>query len=341
MERLDYDVVICTRNRLDALELSIPSIVHQSRKPKSIIVVDSSDDHTKVVSLIRKISSDLDFEIRLFRSDIASSSAQRNIGLNYVTSPIVFFPDDDSIFFPAASEEIMKVYELDDESEVVGVCAVEAEAPPEGILEKPTYKLNFTDNIKKSIAVTRYKIESLFFEDPAKVLAHRLIDKKHTPDWMNQDDHTFVEYMTGFRMTFRTDAIISSKFCESFTGYCIGEDLEASLSVLNKGVLIGAKKARIYHHKYPSKRASGFSYGARQILNNAYIISKHSKDTIIRKLFLIRSKYKLFQYMLGATSEFGRSRFKGGLYGYKNIKYLYAASNDNLDSVYKNITRNL
>ena len=56
--RLDFDVVIATRNRPQALELSIPLILGQSRQPKKLIVIDSSDDQTRV-ALAQDQSPDL------------------------------------------------------------------------------------------------------------------------------------------------------------------------------------------------------------------------------------------------------------------------------------------
>jgi hypothetical protein len=43
-EPLEYAIVIATRNRADALAISLPSMLNQTRLPKSIVIVDSSDD---------------------------------------------------------------------------------------------------------------------------------------------------------------------------------------------------------------------------------------------------------------------------------------------------------
>ena len=50
--RLDFDVVIATRNRPQALALSIPLILGQSRPPEKLIVIDSSDDHAAVAGIV-------------------------------------------------------------------------------------------------------------------------------------------------------------------------------------------------------------------------------------------------------------------------------------------------
>jgi len=56
MPELPYTIAIATRNRLDALRLSIPRMVSQSRKPSQIVVADSSDNHEAIHSAITEIT---------------------------------------------------------------------------------------------------------------------------------------------------------------------------------------------------------------------------------------------------------------------------------------------
>jgi len=48
MPVLVYDVVIATRNRAEALALSIPRLIAQSWPPSRLIIVDSSDNSAAV-----------------------------------------------------------------------------------------------------------------------------------------------------------------------------------------------------------------------------------------------------------------------------------------------------
>lgn len=45
---MDFDLVIVTRNRAAILRRSIPLMLAQSRLPRRLLVVDSSDDHSEV-----------------------------------------------------------------------------------------------------------------------------------------------------------------------------------------------------------------------------------------------------------------------------------------------------
>ncbi|MGF6862350.1 hypothetical protein ABIE69_002936 [Rhodobacteraceae bacterium MBR-64] len=64
-ERLTFDTVIATRNRPEALALSIPLILGQSRQPEKLIVIDSSDDHHAVKSVVEKAVRDWPGEVIL------------------------------------------------------------------------------------------------------------------------------------------------------------------------------------------------------------------------------------------------------------------------------------
>ena len=61
--RLTYDAVIATRHRIEALKLSIPLLLAQSRPPARLIVIDSSDDHAPVAKTVRDVCTGWDGEL--------------------------------------------------------------------------------------------------------------------------------------------------------------------------------------------------------------------------------------------------------------------------------------
>ncbi|MBK9991694.1 MAG: glycosyltransferase [Verrucomicrobia bacterium] len=125
---MEYSIVIATRNRLKALQLSVPRMLAQSRPPAQMIVVDSSDDHAAVAAEVRKMVGDLPIRLIIKHSE-RGLTLQRNIGLELVEQPIVFYPDDDSIF-PGVAKEIMETYERDSKNLIAALCAAESKIPP-------------------------------------------------------------------------------------------------------------------------------------------------------------------------------------------------------------------
>lgn len=124
-----YATIVATRNRPEALALSLPLMLGQSRLPEEIVVVDSSDDPAANKALIGRLASETDVPLHHITSR-AGLSFQRNIGLERISSEVVFFPDDDSLVLPGALEAIMRIYDRDTCQIIGGVCSAEAKTPP-------------------------------------------------------------------------------------------------------------------------------------------------------------------------------------------------------------------
>ncbi|MCF8708614.1 glycosyltransferase family 2 protein [Rhizorhapis sp. SPR117] len=97
---LDASVIICTRNRPDALRSCLASLTHQSLKPLEIIVVDNapSDDRTRRVADAAGV--------KYVREDRPGLSAARNSGIRYATSDVIAFTDDDVVLHPRWLERL-------------------------------------------------------------------------------------------------------------------------------------------------------------------------------------------------------------------------------------------
>ena len=168
MPTLTYDVVIATRNRPEALRFCIPLLLGQSRKPKRIIVVDSSDDPAPTECVVRAVSSGaVDTDVELIRSE-PGTSLQRNIGLRRISSDVAFFPDDNLLVLPGALEAMMRIYELDEDGVIGGVCSAEALNPPGNVLvtANRSYRKRKFEQFKRKIATVRFAAERRLVPDP-------------------------------------------------------------------------------------------------------------------------------------------------------------------------------
>lgn len=336
---LTFDVVIASRNRADALALSLPLMLNQSRQPKKIIIVDSSDDHEKVRALIEDITSDWPGEVMVIFESAPSSSRQRNIGLEHVTADVVIFPDDDSLILPGAFAEMLRIYELDTDNLVAGVCTAEAIKPPDGLNIACAYQLSFSERIRKKIAKWKTLLERTFVPDPRLSYGRKLIAKRRIPGWLEKENAVAVEWMTGFRMSFRTEVIKKCLFEDVFRGYSLFEDVGASFLAMQHGILVGARNAQIYHHRYPGLRDNGYFLGLAQIANIAYILKKnmiiHGMDRrVVAELYLLAC-YKVIQYLMGLGSSFGRQRLWGAVRGVYVAGRLFMASENDLAPLYR------
>ena len=319
--RLTYDAVIATRNRAEALVLSIPLLIGQSRQPEQIIVIDSSDDPEPVAKAVEQATAGWTGTTICVHSD-PGLPYQRNLGLRHVTAPVVLFPDDDSLLFPDAAERMLEIYESDTDEVVAGVCAAEADAPPPGVLEGAGYGMTGAHVREARHRGLRNRLEkNLSFLKPQLFLGRTLTGRFGRPDWLTAKNAVIVEYMTGFRMSFRTDAIRRQGFDEALGGYALDEDVDASFVAAQSGLLIGARDAKIYHHRFPSGRGNGARLGRMEVLNRLYVGLKHAtadaapNGTARKMRWRLRGfvAAKMLVSLLGARSQFGRERLGGVL----------------------------
>jgi len=336
---MNYDVVIATRNRRDALKLSIPLILGQSHKPRRLIVVDASDDHKGARQTVVDAHgrSSVEVEILHCRPNLPH---QRNVALGLVESPVVMFPDDDSLWWPGVAEAIMRIYEQDVKGDIGGVCGREMNQPPPGvdIASRNVYKLRIADRIRKRIEGVRHKFDQRFCPDPLWVHGKSCWHVRPFPEWLHQIDAALVEFMAGFRMSFRTEVIRKYGFDEDLganVGYAAYEDADASFKVLQEKLLVGAHDAHVYHHKAPGRRANAFDLGFILLFNRAYIICRYSPPGSLARAALKRfALYKMSQYMLDIGSQWGRERVRGTSAAMKMMRQLLDAPASLLRQMY-------
>lgn len=328
MTRLDYSAVIATRNREAALRLSLPALLGQNRPPRQLIVIDASDDHSAICSLVEKLSASYPVELTIQKGE-RGLTRQRNAGLGLVKYPVVLFPDDDSICFPDTGERILEVYERDIGQVVAAVCAAESPTAPPGFMGgcAAGYAMRPTDRFKQRFGYWRSRLERAFFPDPAWVVGRKFCETFQSPAWFSELPAIPVEWMTGFRMSFRTEIIRRFGFDEIFQNYCLFEDIDASFAAWKVGGVVAALKAQIYHYRSPERRANGFRMGFDHLMNKAYVVAKHTeRDHVVRRSFPIFATYKTLQYAIAAHSTFGRERLKGVLTAFSHFGQLLRAN---------------
>lgn len=346
---LRFDIVIATRNRPEALALSVPLMLGQSRQPGRLIVIDSSDDHAPVARAVAAATAGWGGGVIVEHSS-PGLPHQRNIGLAHVTAEVVIFPDDDSLFHPGAAEAIMAVYERDTEGAIAGVCAVPDLSPPPGVLPASGYRMSRTHQREARGQRLRSRLDKrLSHLNPAKYVGHALIARQARPDWVGTFEVPLVEYMTGFRMSFRTERIRAVGFDETLSGYALNEDVDASLAVAHRGLLVGARPARIYHHRYPAGRPEPFRSAAIGILNPVYVISKHIAEGPLAESERRGARARLRAFMrlqllaaaLGAFRAEGGARLRGARAAYREARRLLSVPGADLAAAYRAAERRL
>jgi glycosyltransferase involved in cell wall biosynthesis len=335
---MSYDCIIATKNRLDALRMSIPLILKQDVLPGRLIVIDASDDHDSIKTEVCQISERLGFENTIVaKSDASNLARQRNMGLQFVEAPVVMFPDDDSMWHAGFATHVLKIYEADVRRQVGGVSGVGVPAPPPELAQL-TYKKTAFASAKGALQRHRNDIEDRLFPHPFGLIAAATwTDKIDVVDDINS---IRVPHITGFRMSFRTEAVRQVGFDETLgyaLGYAYHEDLDVSLRLERLGyALVSAEGAKVCHYSFPGKRGKGYKYGFSVIANCVYICRKTiNRDTQIYPFLERYLKYKLSLYGGGLYSKRGREVFRGAFDAWRNRSMLLDAEEASLSDAYK------
>lgn len=308
-----FDVLVATRNRQSVLQVSLPLMLSQHPLPSTFIFIDSSDDHALLRKTVEQIFQDAapDANLQIIKS-ASGLSHQRNVGLRHTKAPVVFFPDDDALWFKGMTAAVMRVYERDNREAIGAVCPVASPSPPPEAAEAVNYSPGPADMLRAYIGKTVNRFEKRFFMDPIYIEGYARCNGKHVPEWLPDEDAEVFGPMSGFQMSFRTDAIRRYGFDENLGNYSLFEDRDASLNVLKEQLIVCTKRGRVFHFRVPGARTNDYEWGIINMLNRAYVVCKHCPPgSAVRKKINSYSLYRLSFYLLKARSRPGRQRIKG------------------------------
>ena len=348
---LTYDVVMATRNRSDAVALSLPLLLRQTRLPEQIVVVDSSDDPEAIAPLVQRIAADARVPVS-FRRAAPGLTHQRNVGLAECSADIVIFPDDDSLFYEDTAAAIMGIYEADTAGAVAGVAGRPVETPPATVRgDLGTYA---AEEKKGPLGTALRSLrqrgkEATGVLNPFLTTGHRLGRQQRAQGRRAPPGATLVPYMTGFRMSFRRAAITPVGFDEALRKYGWFEDVDASFAALRTGLVVAADEGRVYHHRAAAARDNGHRMGLWAILNRGYVVMKHVRANPAvfpapgREILRLRAYClaRALAYRLLARDAYERDRARGAWDGLRLLGRLTTATAETLTETYSALERSL
>lgn len=335
-----YDIVIPTLNRAETLRKCLALIEGQTEKPVRVIIIDATDDHEAVKTRVMQ-DRDPGIDWVFLQSPRKNAAFQRNYGLPHVVSDVVLFPDDDAMFYPHSAEEIMSVYRLDTAGQVAGVSGIQATRHPHA----GAAEIEAGRHLKDRIEPVRSRIEDRLTPKPFVSYPRDLWKQRRIPAWIDGDRYALVE-MTGGLGSIRAEIVKAQRFDDVLgygIGYALHEDQELSMRLQTAGhLLVGARRAPIFHDAHPSKRAGGFNYGFCWFANYLYACRRnmpedHPAFTAHLPRFL---KYKLGLYRLRAVATgdaYNRDVLDGARAAWARRDDLLRASREALAEVYRGL----
>lgn len=291
-------VAICTHRRPDALRRFVDSLAGQLM-PAQLLVVDASpDDATERMlaghATLDRLAGVTDY-IRVDGS-LRGLTRQRNVALEYVTSEMVAFFDDDVVLLPGALGVLVAaLVSCGVEGErVAGVGAViENELAPPNALWRVRRALGIVPSLRPGAYTSSGMSVPWRFMPRAPGAAAPSPAGLLEGDWLH-----------GAAMVWRTAEARAVGFCETLEGYANGEDLEFSLRMRAYGPLAVAVNARVLHLPAaggrPDQSEMGYQ-GARNLFHihqscqdgrggwrTAYFLYAFAMDTLVRFAGLVR-----------------------------------------------------
>lgn len=337
-----YDVVIATLNRPESLKSCLSLLEKQTEIPRRVIIVDASDDHQAVHDEVMR-ARDQSIEWMFIESDVRSSPRQRNLGLAYVDSDIVLLPDDDSMLYPNAAEEMLAAYRLDVRHEVGGVSGVAADRPPTG---RQNTQIARSRQLKERVQPLRNRLEDIFVTKPFNSYPRELWSSRELPGWVDGQRFVPVETIGGYLLSLRAEVVKRHPFDEVMgygIGYALHEDMELSLRLQRSGyLLVAARQAPIFHDVHPSKRAGGFNYGFCWIANYLYACRRDlpEESPAWREHLPRFLAYKLALYRARAQvrrDEYSREVWQGAQAAWQERHELMSADGPELPQIYRDL----
>jgi GT2 family glycosyltransferase len=336
-QSLTWSLVVATYNRADCLKRCVELALAQTRPPVEVIIVDASDP-SKIdpTTDVRPMAAAFPAIRWVYESArVRSLPHQRNQCLEHATADVLFMIDDDSFMFPDAAEEVMKVYEADEQRKVAGVSVNLASYPPGSASPD--------DNGFSLGGSYRWLEEKLFMLAGRFYMDHLIqpydgdYPSHAIPDAVSALGAYSIRHIYGMCMTFRREVIAAERFDEALLRYAANEDMDASYRVSRRGALVMAPRAKLFHAQSPSARLTRFTRTVLNLTNFAFLyrLNGANPDQLLAELRR-GARRRMLVDLIGdlARSRWSLPRVRGDLHALQTFDTIRAMDPSSLRDWY-------
>lgn len=341
---LSWALIVPTYERKDVLIRSLRLAARQTRPPGEIIVIDSSHDAKDTKSAIMKELALTFSHIRWEYLSIEkpSTTAQRNRGVRSSSSDICFLFDDDTLMYSDCAENIMEIYEADQQEDIAGIGATLKQNPPKEVEEcgdRSTDIGQVPRNswaarlFQKALAGNRYLLPYDTNKKPRAI-----------PKSVKNMQTVVVDSLRGATMSFRRKFLLREPFDEMLERYAYLEDADVSQRVSRHGILLRSLDAHACHLEVSSARISEYASAVLAGMNAMALHRIHGtnpmrfryryQENMIRRSILMLLKDIRWQ-------RWSIPRTRGTWYAITSSKKIFSKSTKELREWYPYFQRNL
>jgi len=278
-------VVICTRNRPDALFDTLRSLRTQSRRADELLILDDGELSHADRDRIAPAAAEAATTWRIVPTHGIGLTASRNLAARFAQKgDILLFLDDDLTCEPHVVAEIAR---LMSDPRVSGVTATVIE---------PAFRTR-----SGRLFQWGYRVAGWWRIGPRGVPAG-------PRPALLQDARVArrARWLSGAVMALRRDVVLANPFDETLAAYALGEDREMGYRLAPSHWLLESRVARVVHRRDGGGRTDPYKLGVMTARNYAYILRK-TCDLQFGDWLLIGWSFLVLSMMHAACALLGRA----------------------------------
>ncbi|OYU82787.1 MAG: glycosyl transferase family 2 [Flavobacterium sp. BFFFF2] len=270
---LPFALIICTYNRPTALRKLLHTVLQQTCKPSSIVIIDASEGSLQVDFFQEFDGLPIDYYVA--EPHEKGLTRQRNAGIQRVKQSVevVCFVDDDCLLSPTYFEQLNQAYLQHPEAIGIGGYISNEAQWEQYDPQKHQAKSHFILDGYARAEAWRLRLRKAIWLGPNK-----------PPGIWEEAGHTRsigylpptgriypVDFLMGGVSSFKASIFKQHVFSTYFEGYGLYEDLEFCLRIRELGSLYVATAATLEHWHEPAGRPNQFKYG-QMVVRNGWLI---------------------------------------------------------------------
>ena len=308
MNKVSVSILIATKDRFEDVKLCLHSVLNQTLLPSQIIIVDASDESglNEICSNILNLNN---IELTYLKSDIKSSSIQRNNGIDKNKCEYILIMDDDVILENNFISEAISSFTADNKKEIIAVSA------------------NITNTKKLSLASRLLRKIFLLQGDGKGEVKKSWANNNYN----NLTTSAFVEWVSTCCTVFRAVAFENERFEYNFYGYSYMEDFDLSYRLNKKFKLFYNINAKCVHNHKHAQQSNEIRQVKQKMfmLHLTYLFKKNMPQRID---YVICHYWSFIGYIIRALLM---ERNKGYLFGTIEGIYLNVTGKNKLVKLLK------
>lgn len=265
---LTYSTVIATKDRPERLNDVVDTLLDQDRRPERVVIVDASAPPLELPPPLADRARRSGVELTLVHSQ-PSTSAQRNLGVELVDTPLVLFLDDDVTLEPGYTSALLRRWEL------AGLERFGAMVGSPHVLRPQP----------RALGLMRRALMLHYYDFGGKATRLRRSGKLALVPHPHED--VSIPAVGAGGALFRTELVRRHPFDERFSGYAPGEDLEMSYRLSREAPIIQTPSVEFLHAWDPRERKSASRWRLRGRCETSFRLRHLGRSPVDRAAFAV------------------------------------------------------